>query len=69
MNNDTRQSEYTELTAACGHQIVVRLDASAVVAADMISVFMNRDCGRSTCPTSRPSTRLILWADLKDGQL
>jgi hypothetical protein len=64
------QSQHTELTAGCGHQIFVRLDVNPVVAADMIATFMARDCGRSTCPAAQANkatrlpTRGITWADL-----
>lgn len=69
MKNDTRQSEYTELTAACGHQVYVRLDLSAGSAAALIATSMSRDCGRSTCPMAQRTkaaqvqTRGITWAD------
>ena len=64
MTNDTRQTEYTELVAGCGHQVFVRLDVNPVAAADMIATFMARDCGRPTCSAPRQSTRNITWADV-----
>jgi hypothetical protein len=68
MTIDTRQTKYTELTATCGHQVVVRLDVNPVIAADMIATFMARDCGRSTCSAPRQSTRNITWADVNRGR-
>jgi hypothetical protein len=62
--SDTRQTEYTELTAACGHTARVRLERNPEVAADMIVTFMARNCGRSTCRVPRQSTRNITWADV-----
>lgn len=55
---DTRQQEWTQLTASCGHPIYIRVEQDPVVAADMIAVFMSRPCGRSTCPTSQVVQRL-----------
>lgn len=70
MSTDTRQAEYTELTAACGHQVYVRLDLSAGSAAALIATSMSRDCGRSNCPMAQRTraaklqTRGICYSDL-----
>ena len=66
MANDTRQLEYTELTAACGETVYVRLETNPVKAAEMIVAFMNENCARRACPMTQPrqSTRNILWSDL-----
>jgi hypothetical protein len=64
--SDNRQPEYTELTAACGHTVRIRLERDAFTAADMIATFMARCCGRSTCAATVPPTSLrqITWADV-----
>ena len=49
------QRQHTDLMAACGHTIHVRLDTNPVVAADMIATFMARDCGRAACPMAQAS--------------
>lgn len=66
MKNDTRQAEYTELTAACGETIYVRLEADPIKAAEMIVAFTSENCARLACPATQPrqSTRNILWADV-----
>jgi hypothetical protein len=74
MANDTRQTEYTGLTAVCGHMVNVRLERNPEIAADMIAPFRGRDCGRSNCPVAQASkasrlpTRGILWADVNGGR-
>lgn len=49
MENDTRQTEYTELTAVCGHQIRVRLDQSAVAAKPCKTSCVNAKRGDCEC--------------------
>lgn len=48
-SSDTRQSEYTEITAKCGETVYVRLERDAVKAAEMISQFAQENCARSAC--------------------
>lgn len=65
--SDTREPEYTELTAACGETIYVRLERDAVKAAEMIVAFTSGNCARPACRAGQPprrSTRGICWSDL-----
>src|SRR5436309_11814917 len=48
------QRQHTDLMAACGHTIYVRLDTNPVVAADMIATFMARDCGSGQQGAAHP---------------
>jgi hypothetical protein len=66
-NTDTRQSEYSELRAACGELVYVRLEQDPIKAAEMIVAFTSMNCARRACRADqpqRPSTRGICWADL-----
>lgn len=65
-STDTRQAEYTELTAACGEIVYVRLEQDPIKAAEMIVAFATLNCARNNCHATQPqrSTRGILWADL-----
>ncbi len=69
MNNstDTRQAEYTELTAACGEIVYVRLEQDPIKAAEMIVAFTSLNCARRACRAITPPrlpTRNICWSDL-----
>lgn len=70
MHTDTRQAEYTELTAACGEIVYVRLETDPIKAAEMIVAFTSENCARLACPVTQPrrSTRGILWADVNGGR-
>lgn len=49
---DTRQAEYSEIHASCGHTVFVRLERNPITAAEMVAYFHQADCGRATCPAA-----------------
>lgn len=66
MFTDTRQPEYTTLTAACGELVYVRLERDAIQAAEMIVAFTSMNCARRACrAVTQPKlpTRGICWSD------
>jgi hypothetical protein len=52
-STDTRQAEYTELTAACGELVYVRLEQDPIKAAEMIVAFTSVNCAESAARTNR----------------
>lgn len=58
-----RQTEWTQLTAGCGHSTAARLSVDAEQAAVEIGQLMNSVC-IPCAKADRLSTSGILWADL-----